>query len=127
MDGYQGDNDARLHFGYLYMGGDAQIFVFVIPPRSWYPYQHRFKTSSITAFFNANLSRVSAALTALGVAAATEAAVAGTSAAAAVAAATGAAVGSVVPVIGTIVGAVAGAAVAMLTDDYFGDFLRYIG
>ena len=118
MDGYQGDNDAILHFGYLYMGGDAQIFVFVIHPRSWYPYQHRFKTSSITAFFNTNLSRVAAALASAGASAITGAAAA---------AAMGAAAGSVIPVIGNIVGAVAGAAAGMLTDDYFGDFLRYIG
>ena len=50
---------------------------------------------------------------------------------AAVGAKAGAVLGSVVPGLGTAVGAAFGAGVgtaaSMLTDDYFGDYLRYIG
>jgi len=116
--GNSGNEDARLHFGFLYMGGESQAFVFVIHPKSWYPYQHRFKTSSITNFFKAGLE---AAVNAAAGAAATAA---GTAAAGA---AIGASAGSIVPVIGNVVGAVVGAGVAANSDDYFGDYLRYIG
>ena len=112
--GYSGKNDAKLHFAFLYMGGESQAFVFVIHPKSWYPYQSRFKTSSITNFFHQGLKgAVSAAATA--------------AATAATGAAIGASAGSIVPVVGTIVGAAAGAAAGAMTDDYFGDYLRYIG
>ena len=39
----------------------------------------------------------------------------------------GAAMGSVVPGLGTALGAVLGYGVSQLTDDYIGDYLRYIG
>ena len=117
--GYSGKNDAKLHFGFLYMGGESQAFVFVIHPKSWYPYQHRFKTSSITNFFNQGLKGAIKAASA----AAAGAAISGVAAAAAA----GAAAGSIVPVIGNVVGAVVGVGVATVTDDYFGDYLRYIG
>ena len=42
-------------------------------------------------------------------------------------AAAGAAIGSIVPGLGTAVGAVVGYGASQLTDDYFGDYLRYIG
>jgi len=105
--GYNG----KLHFGFLVFGSSPNGAVFfVIHPNSWGPYQHRFKTNSITKFVKNGLSR-------LGATAASSAA--------------GAALGSIVPGIGTAigaaVGAVAGAAGGELTDDYFGDYLRYIG
>lgn len=100
--GYQG----LLHFGFLYYGGQNQAIFFVLHPTSWTPYQHRFKTNSFTSFFNAGIGSV---LTK------------GASAAA------GAAIGSIVPGPGTIIGGLVGAAVGELSDDYFGDYLRYIG
>ena len=39
----------------------------------------------------------------------------------------GAAMGSVVPGLGTALGAVLGYGASQLTDDFFGDYLRYIG
>ena len=39
----------------------------------------------------------------------------------------GAAMGSVVPGLGTALGAVLGYGASQLTDDYIGDYLRYIG
>ena len=39
----------------------------------------------------------------------------------------GATIGSVVPGLGTALGAIVGYGAGQLTDDYFGQFLRYIG
>ena len=102
--GYQG----YLHFGFLYYGGQNQAIFFVLHPNSWGPYQHRFKTNTFTQFFNAGVTAVSSGVTS---------------------AAVGAAIGSIVPVpiVGTVVGGLVGAGVGTLTDDYFGDYLRYIG
>ena len=120
--GYKGKNDARLHFGFLYMGGESQAFVFVIHPKSWYPYQHKFKTTTLVKWFQK----------ALGAAAGAAAkAAAGAATTAAAGALIGAKAGSIVPVIGTVIGALVGvgvgAGVSLLADDVFGDFLRYIG
>jgi len=108
--GYEG----YLHFGFLYFGDQNQAVFFVLHPNNWGPYQHRFKTNDFTAFFNDGIGEILAS---------------GASAAAgaAVAAAAGAAMGSIVPVAGTIIGGLAGASVGLLSDDYFGDYLRYIG
>ena len=46
-NGYNG----KLHFGFLTFGTDDGAAFFVIHPNDWFPYQHRFKTNSITAFF----------------------------------------------------------------------------
>merc|ERR1712112_103059 len=116
--GYQG----YLHFGFLYYGGQNQAFFFVLHPNSWGPYQHRFKTNSFTAFFQDGIGAVlaSGATYAAGAAVTSAAAAAG-------AAAAGATIGSIVPVAGTIIGGLVGASVGALSDDYFGDYLRYIG
>jgi len=100
----------ELHFGFLTFGTDDGAVFFVIHPNSWGPYQHRFKTNSFTAFVKGGLSSVASAV-----------------AGAAAGAATGAAIGSIVPGLGTVVGAVVGYGASSLTDDYFGDYLRYIG
>merc|ERR1712142_310593 len=105
--GYNG----KLHFGFLVFDTSPNGAVFfVIHPNSWGPYQHRFKTNSFTRFIKNGLSEVGSAASG---------------------AAAGAALGSIVPGIGTAIGAVvggiAGAAGGQLTDDYFGDYLRYIG
>ena len=94
-----------LHFGFLFFGDQNQAIFFVLHPNSWEPYQHRFKTNAFTAFFNDGIGSVmTAAETAVG-----------------------AAVGSIVPGAGTIIGGIVGTAVGSLSDDYFGDYLRYIG
>ena len=97
-----------LHFGFLYYGGQNQAIFFVLHPNKWEPYQHRFKTNAFTKFFNAGVGSVVSGGTG---------------------ALVGAAIGSLVPVpvVGTVVGGLAGAAVGSLSDDYFGDYLRYIG
>ena len=100
--GYEG----YLHFGFLYFGGQNQAIFFVLHPNSWGPYQHRFKTNSFTQFFNNGIGSVLSS---------------GAGAAA------GAAIGSIVPGVGTILGGLVGAGVGSLSDDYFGDYLRYIG
>ena len=104
--GHQG----KLHFGYLNYGGENGAIFFVLHDNSWRPYQHRFKTSSFTKWFNAGLS------TALS-----------TAGSAAAGAAVGAAYGSIVPGIGTVVGAATGLVISQWSDDVFGDYLRYIG
>merc|ERR1719361_842205 len=96
----------KLHFGFLTFGTDEGAVFFVIHPNDWRPYQHRFKTNSFTAFFKGGLSSVASATAG---------------------AAAGAAIGSIVPGLGTAVGAVVGYGASSLTDDYFGDYLRYIG
>ena len=105
-NGHQG----KLHFGHLYFGDDNSAIFFVLHDNSWRPYQHRFKTSSFTKWFNAGLS------TALS-----------TAGSAAAGAAVGAAYGSIVPGIGTVVGAATGLVISQWSDDVFGDYLRYIG
>jgi len=104
--GYQ----KKLHFGFLTFGTDDGAVFFVIHPNSWGPYQHRFKTNTFTAFTKNAVAKAASI---------------GTSSA------IGAALGSVVPGLGTLVGgaigAVGGVAASSLTDDYFGDYLRYIG
>merc|ERR1712241_1547043 len=101
--GYNG----KLHFGFLVFDTSPNGAVFfVLHPNSWGPYQHRFKTNSFTAFFNKGVGSVL------------------TNAAGAAA---GAAIGSIVPGVGTIIGGLVGASVGALSDDYFGDYLRYIG
>jgi len=104
--GYRGE----LHFGFLTFGSDDGAVFFVIHPNSWKPFQHRFKTNTFTKFFKDGISKAASA---------------------AASAATGAAIGSIVPGLGTaiggIVGLVVGTAGSSLTDDYFGDYLRYIG
>jgi len=100
--GYRG----KLHFGFLYFGGTNQALFYVLHPNSWGPYQHRFKTNAFTRFFKGQAGKV--------VSTATGAAV-------------GAAIGSVIPGAGTIIGGLVGAGVSQLSDDYLGDYLRYIG
>jgi len=100
----------KLHFGFLTFGSDDGAVFFVIHPNSWRPFQHRFKTNTFTKFFKDGISKAASA--------------AGSAAA-------GAAIGSIVPGLGTAIGGIVGFAVgsvgSSLTDDYFGDYLRYIG
>ena len=102
----------KLHFGNVFIeqtDGASALF-FVIHPNSWGPYQHRFVTSSLTAFAKDILSK---------------------GASKAADAAAGAVIGSVVPSEGTAMGGVLGAimtnAAGSATEDYMGDYLRYIG
>ena len=97
----------KLHFGFLHFGDDEDAVFFVLHDNAWGPYQHRFKTNSFTSFFHGVGAKAVSAL--------------------ASAMAAGAAAGSVVPGLGTVVGGVAGVVAASVTDDYFGDYLRYIG
>ena len=122
--GHSAAKESKLHFGNVFFdnAGGSAIF-FVIHPNSWGPYQHRFKTSSITAAFNTAAKAIIGA-----------GATAGIGAAIAAAAASGAVMGSFIPGPGTAAGAVLGVAVAgfgalfgTLSDDYIGDYLRYIG
>jgi len=122
--GHTAAKDSKLHFGNVFFenAGGSAIF-FVIHPNAWGPYQHRFKTSSITDAFN----KATKAIVAAG-------ASAGIGAAIAAAAASGAAIGSFIPGPGTAAGTILGVAVAgvgaligTLSDDYIGDYLRYIG
>merc|ERR1712147_347367 len=123
--GHSAKNGAKLHFGNVFFkdsNGGSAIF-FVIHPNKWGPYQHRFKTSSFTNAFN----KAMGAIVSSGVAA-------GVGAGIAAAAASGAAIGSFIPGPGTVAGAALGVAVAgfgaiigTLSDDYIGDYLRYIG
>jgi len=122
--GHSAAGNSKLHFGNVFFddAGSSAIF-FVIHPNAWGPYQHRFKTSSITDAFN----KATAAIIGSG-------ATAGITAAIAAAAASGAAIGSFIPGPGTAAGTVLGIAVGgvgtligALSDDYIGDYLRYIG
>ena len=81
-----GGHEGNLFFGYLNFGDQNQAIYFVLHPSTWYPYQHRFKTNSFTAFFKDGLSKV-----------------AGTAGGAAAGWAVGAAMGSIVPGAGTVV------------------------
>jgi len=126
--GYQ-DGDARLHMGYLVFDSNEKVRVtfFVIHPNRYGPYQHRFKTNSLTKYVNEALAYAVG-----GVAGA--AATAGFAALFATSVAAGGTAGSVVPGPGTVAGMVTGAGVAVatytaysLSDDYIGDYLRYIG
>ena len=96
----------KLFFGFLYYGGQGQAFFFVIHPKEWRPYQKRFKTNRMTEFFNTGI-------------------------ASGVGGAIGAAMGSILPGPGTIAGGAAGAVVGAVfsnqAENYFGDYLRYIG
>ena len=105
--GYHG----YLHFGFLWFGEQNQAVFFVLHPNSWGPYQHRFKTNGFTDFFNKAVGKVTA-MAASGLA---------TSAIA------GAAFGSIVPFAGPVIGGLVGIAVGSLSDDYMGNYLRYIG
>jgi len=100
--GYRG----KLFFGFLPLSkADGAVF-FVIHPYSWRPFVHRFKTNRFTRTLNKGLSAMG------GMAA-------------------GAAIGSIVPGIGTLAGGAIGMAAehfgGELTEDYFGDHLRFIG
>merc|ERR1711892_1525112 len=120
--GHSGTNGAKLHFGNVFfsdtMNGSA-IF-FVLHPNKWGPYQHRFKTSSLTNAFHATVN----AIVGSGVAA-------GVGAGIAAAAASGAAMGSFLPGPGTaavaVLGVAVGTVIGTLSDDYIGNYLRYIG
>jgi len=96
----------KLFFGFLYYGGQGQAFFFVIHPKEWRPYQKRFKTNRMTDFFNTGI-------------------------ASGVGGAIGAAMGSILPGPGTVAGGAAGAVVGAVfsnqAENYFGDYLRYIG
>ena len=102
----------KLHFGNVLIeqSDGASALFFVIHPNSWGPYQHRFLTSSFTAFAKGVLSM---------------------GASKAVGTATGAVIGSVIPGAGTAMGGILGAiitnAAGSATEDYLGDYLRYIG
>lgn len=130
-NGYKG----LLHCGNLIYDNvqksKAQVMFFVIHPNSWGPYQHRFKTSSLTKFVNGAMNDIIKAAVGAGVGA-------GLTALMVSAAAAGGTLGSIVPVAGTAAGALAGIAIAgvgalaayavgSMTDDYLGDYLRYIG
>ena len=101
--GYEG----YLHFGFLLFGDQNQAIFFVLHPNSWGPYQHRFKTNTFTQFFNDGVRN--ATFTAAG--------------------AIGGVIGSIVgdPGVGTMIGNLVVTGASTLTDDYFGDYLRYIG
>merc|ERR1719510_877331 len=128
--GYQG----LLHFGNLIYdataeneNSESEVIFFVVHPNDWGPFQHRFKTNALTEKVNGAMKAiVSGAAGALGKVALT--------ALIAKAALAGGTIGSVVPVggaaAGVIVGvgaAVIGYALASQSDDYLGDYLRYIG
>lgn len=105
----------------------AQVMFFVIHPNSWGPYQHRFKTSSLTRFVNGAITDVLKAAAGAG-------ATAGLTALLTSAAVAGGTLGSIVPIGGTAAGALllvgaalAAYAVGSMTPDYLGDYLRYIG
>lgn len=113
--GYR-SGSARLHFGVLtgFLAKNDGALFFVIHPNSWGPYQHRFKTDKFTRSIQKKLKKVAKKLVKK---AATKAAVA----------AIAATYGSVVPGLGTAIGYAFGYAAAENVDDYFGDYLRYIG
>lgn len=126
--GYQ-DGDARLHIGYVIFDSNEKVRVtyFVIHPNKYGPYQSRFKTSSLTQTVNEAIAYAVGG-------AAGAAATAGFAALFATSVAAGATAGSVVPGPGTVAGMISGAGVAVatyaafsLSDDYIGDYLRYIG
>jgi hypothetical protein len=106
--------DAKLHFGSLTFSSDDGAVFFVIHPNAWGPFQHRFKTNTFTSFFKDGISKAAGSVTGW-----------------AAGALAGAAIGSIVPglgnVAGAVIGGVAGGAASKLTDDFFGDYLRYIG
>jgi len=119
--GHSAAQDSKLHFGFLFFDseGSSAIF-FVIHPNAWYPYQHRFKTNSLTEAFHAVRDAIIGAAVGEGIAAAIAAA-----------AASGAAIGSIIPGPGTaagvVIGTVVGGVIALLGNDYVGDYLRFIG
>jgi len=124
----EGDELHQLHFGYLWLtAGDAAVF-FVIHPNEFGPYAHNFKTDTLTEWGLNTLTGVNGAVGGgLGTAA-------GGLVGAQVGAQVGATLGSIVPVTGTTIGGIIGAvggviggAAATLTDDYVGEYLRYIG
>jgi len=121
--------DSKLYFGNIFYDTDGSSAIFlVIHPDSWYPYQHRFETDSLTEAFNTATNLIVA-----------DGASAGIAAAIAEAAASGATLGSFIPAPGTPAGLVLGDAVAAVGasigvpadyhDQYanIGEYLRFIG
>ena len=101
-----------LHLGILNLELDdnpIRMF-FVIHPNDWYPFQHRFKTDTLTGLLHRG---------------------AGKAAGAGSGALAGAVAGSVVPGIGTAIGAGVGAlgglAVSAIAPSLLGDYLHYLG
>jgi hypothetical protein len=129
-DGYQG----LLHFGNLIYDASAensnsesQVIFFVVHPNDWGPFQHRFKTNSLTKAVNGAMNAI---VSGVGGALAT----AGLTSLIASSAIAGGTLGSVVPVGGTAAGIIIGVGAALVayalasqSDDYLGDYLRYIG
>ena len=103
--------DNKLHFGFLGYGEIGQAMYFVIHPNDLYPYQHRFKTNRMTEFIHSQAA-VLAQDTAIAVGMIAGSLIAG-------------------PGVGTFIGgagaAYISAAAASNAENYFGDYLRYIG
>ena len=102
-DGY----NQQLHFGFLNYGGENQAIYFVIHPKDWYPYQRRFKKDSFTNYFNARINTVE------------KSDYNGTTDVMKI--------GSIVYNSKTIIEELIGTKMGLLTDGYFGKYLRYIG
>merc|ERR1711978_221721 len=105
--GYKG----LLHFGFLSYGDIGQAFYWVIHPKDLYPYQHRFRTNRLTEFIHGQAEVVAKGA----------------------AIAVGGLIGSLIagPGVGTAGGVTGGAfieqAAASNAENYFGDYLRYVG
>jgi hypothetical protein len=97
-------HNGKLHLAIMNFETDNNAIgiCFVIHPKDWYPFQHRFKTDTLT---NAVHSGAGAAASA----------------------AAGAAIGSVVPGIGTAAGAVAGGVAGLVAPSLLGDYLHFLG
>jgi len=109
-NGYKG----KLHMGILNWEKENAIgFFFVIHPADWKPYQHRFKTDSLTGMVKDGVRAAAKAGGGAG------------------GAAIGAVLGSVIPGAGTVVGAavggLAGYYTGVLGDAILGDYLHYLG
>ena len=99
--GYNG----MLHMGILNLETDANAvgIFFVIHPKDWKPYQHRFKTDTLTGFLHKAAGSGAGAMA-------------------------GAAAGSCVPIAGTIIGGAVGAVVgSFFAPSIFGDYLHFLG
>lgn len=100
-----------LHVGYLYEEevGYGALF-FVMHPKNWKPYQHRFKMGKLGAFLRSGVSTGASFFGGM---------------------ATGAAVGSVVPIAGTfagaVIGAVGGLVAGAVAPEVIGTTLVHIG